>query len=309
MRESAVTIPSGEYLLAASLATPPGDGPFPTALLLAGSGELDRDANHKKIRLNLSRDLAANLAEAGWASLRFDKRGVGASTGDYLSTGFFDERSDAEATLAWLRGQPETDVVVAVGHSAGSLMAAELAGREPGVEGAVLLATSAKTGEDALRWQTQQISDHVVPGFAKTFLKLFRTSVVKQQGKAVAKLKATTGDTARIQFVKVNAKWMREFIAYDPVPALQRTKVPLLAVTGSKDIQVDPADLAVVAAVAAHAETIELDDVDHILRTETAAHSNPRKYAKQAKQPIDPRVLDAVLSWLNEHWPSVAAER
>ncbi len=56
--------------------------------------------------LGLGRALAVALAEHGCVSLRYDKRGVGASAGDYLSTGFHDECDDAAATLAALRTHP-----------------------------------------------------------------------------------------------------------------------------------------------------------------------------------------------------------
>ncbi len=131
MQETTITFPSGEVTMAGSLVVPDGDGPYPAALLIAGSGPLDRDANHKKMALNLSRDLAQILADAGWASLRFDKRGIGESGGDYMSAGLFDELADVEAAYDWLDEQPETGPIVAVGHSVGSIMAAELAGRKP----------------------------------------------------------------------------------------------------------------------------------------------------------------------------------
>ncbi len=165
--------------------------------------------------------------------------------------------------------------------------------------GVVLLATTTKTGEETLRWQTAQMADHIVPPYVNRALKLFRTSVVKQQAKAVAKMKATTTDVARIQMVKTNAKWMREFIAYDPVPALERIEVPVLAITGSKDVQVDVADLATVAEVVPDAEVLAVEDVDHLLRHEPATISNPRFYKKQFTKPIDPRVVEALTTWLN----------
>jgi hypothetical protein len=65
-------------------------------------------------------------------------------------------------------------------------------------------------------------------------------------------------------------------------------------------VQVDPADLAVIAATAARAQTIEVPEVDHILRHESGPVSNPRHYARQAGRPIDPRVTEAVLGWLSE---------
>lgn len=299
-RESPVTFVSGDVTLAGALATPDGARPpFPTALLIAGSGPLDRNGNHQKMALELSRDLAGILAGAGWASLRFDKRGVGESGGDYLSSGFFDEFADVEAALQWLRDQEDFGPIIAVGHSAGALMAAELASRPRDVAGAVLLAATAKTGEETLRWQTEQMQDHIVPAPVSAVLRLFGTSVVKQQEKAVARLKTTTTDTARIQLVKTNARWMREFIAYDPVPTLRRAQVPLLAITGSKDVQVDATDLALIADVAPEgSQTIVVDGVDHLLRNEVAPISSPRNYRKQIKKPIDPRVVAALTEWL-----------
>ena len=298
MRETATTFSSAGLTLAGAYATPDAEGPFPAALLLPGSGPLDRDGNIKQVSLNVSRDLAGLLARVGWASFRFDKRGVAESEGEYLPTGFVDELADAEAARDWLLARDDTSTVVVIGHSAGALHAAELAGPTPAVEGAILLAATAKTGEETLRWQAAQIGDKIVPGPVKTLMRLFRTDVLKQQDGAIRKLKATTHDVARIQLQKVNAKWMREFIDYDPKVALAAASAPILAITGAKDVQVDPADLPVIAATARHAQSLEVPDLDHILRHEPKPFSNPRHYGKQAKQPIDPRVTAAILDWL-----------
>ncbi|MEX1294861.1 MAG: alpha/beta fold hydrolase [Candidatus Limnocylindrales bacterium] len=293
-----MTFTSAGLTLAGTFAAPASAGPFPAALLLAGSGPLDRDGNVKRMALNVSRDLARELATAGWASYRYDKRGVGASQGEYLSTGFTDELADAAAALEALEARDDVARVVVIGHSAGAVHAASLAGREPAIAGAVLLAATAKTGEETLRWQARKIGQDLVPRPVKALMRLFRTDVLKQQDSAIAKLKATNTDVARIQLQKVNAKWMREFIAFDPVPVIAATRAPMLAITGSKDVQVDPADLGVIASTAADAHVLEVPDMDHVLRHESSATSNPRHYAKQVQQPIDPRVVAAILGWL-----------
>lgn len=302
MDETTLSFQSGSARLAGTFVAPPGveDGaPFDAALILGGSGPLDRDGNHKKLALNISRDLASLLADVGWGSLRYDKRGVGESEGTYLSTGFFDELDDATAALAWLGARPEVRSIVVVGHSGGALQAAELAVRDAAIAGAVLLATSAKTGEETLRWQTAQIQEHSVPAVATAVLKIFGTSVEKQQAKAVRRLQGTTGDTARIQLAKVNAKWFREYLAYDPMSALRDISIPTLAVTGSKDVQVDADDVAVVAATVPNATTAVITDVDHLLRHEPNDYSNVRKYKKQITKPIDPRVGSAISEWFS----------
>jgi len=299
MNEQTTTFISGTAGLAGTLTLPDGPGPHRAALLIAGSGPLDRDGNMKRMPLGISRDLASMLADNGWASYRFDKRGVAESDGDYLSTGFFQELADAEAACRWLATHPDVDDVVAIGHSAGALAAAALAGRVPDLAGAVLLAAPAKTGDATLRWQAAQMKDHLLPAPVKALLRLFRTDLVKQQAKAITRLRATTGDVARIQLAKVNAKWMREFIDYDPKTALQRVAAPVLAITGSKDVQVDAVDLAVIAELVPTAsETHVLPDVDHILRPEVEPVSNPRRYGKQLKSPIDERVEALIGEWL-----------
>ena len=299
MIETQVSIVVEDAVLAGTLSKPDGEGQFPTALLIAGSGPLDRDGNHKRLPLNVSRDLARVLNDAGWASLRFDKRGVGASTGEYRSTGFFEELHDATSALEWLKSETNATAVVPIGHSAGALFAAEMSARGQAPAGAVLLAFTISTGEETLIWQAGEIGESV-PRWIKALLSVFGTSIAKQQAKALSKLKNTPKDVMRIQGQRINAKWMREFLAYDPEPVLRMTTSPLLAITGSKDVQVNPADIETIADVTAgHGTAIRINDVDHILRTEPSPRSNPKKYKVQATKPIDERVVDTIVAWLD----------
>ena len=94
---------------------------------------------------------------------------------------------------------------------------------------------------------------------------------------------------------------MREFMAYDPSQDLPKIKVPVLAITGSKDIQVDPEDLKQMAdIVQAPFEFHIVSDVNHILRNEEGDSSISR-YKKQAKQPMDSRILQLILTWLQNN--------
>ncbi|MGI9666338.1 MAG: alpha/beta hydrolase [Acidimicrobiia bacterium] len=301
-----VEIPARDATLAGTLMVPSGDGPFSAALLVAGSGPLDRDGNHKRLSLGVSLDLAELLADAGWASLRYDKRGVGESSGDYLSTGFYDELDDAISALEWLQSQPAVNQVVPIGHSVGALFAAEMSARGLTPDGAALLSYTINTGEGTLIWQAGEIGQ-TVPGWIKTLMGVFGTSIEKQQAKALTKLTSTTDDVARIQMQKINAKWMREFIAYDPQPVLRSTETPVLAITGSKDVQVNPADIAAVAEITGDRGTaVVIPDVDHILREETGPISNPKKYKQQLQKPIDPRVAEALVAWLETVTPATS---
>jgi pimeloyl-ACP methyl ester carboxylesterase len=300
--ERDVTFQSGSLTLAGTLLLPGSEGRYPGVLLLPGSGPLDRNENMKKMLINAMREIAGHLAGQGIATLRYDKRGVGASQGDYFETGFFDLVGDAAAALAFLKAQdliwPER--VFVLGHSEGSAIAMRLAGTDADVAGIVLLGGSAERGEELLLWQAEQ----VVPGMRglnKWLIDLLHVDIRKSQLKQFEKIKRTKGNWYRQLWIKVNAKWLREFLAYNPSEDLKNTHTPVLAITGSKDIQVNPADLERMAQlVGGEFESHMLPDVTHMLRTDSG---KPRvdNYPEQLRRPVDARILELVSDWLHRH--------
>jgi len=299
MNSLEVGFSSGGYDLTGTLLTPSAT-PAPVALLVGGSGPIDRDSNMKRQQLNVMRDVAEHLAEAGIASYRYDKRGVGESDGDYRSTGLYDNIADAGAAVEMVRRRPEIDParVFVIGHSEGAFIAADLA-RSSEIVGAVLLSGSTHTGDDVLRWQATQIAG-TIPRPAKFLLKLLRKDVLTMQDKRLTQLKESQNDVERIQLVRINAKWFREFLAHDPSRALQRSRVPILAITGAKDVQVDPADVALMADLVPTEFTGEvLEDVTHLLRRDDGP-AGLKTYKKQMKRPVDRRLLEMVAGWVKD---------
>ncbi len=300
--EQEVRFTSGTFHLAGTLATPDWDGPFPGVLLIPGSGQVDRNENHKKLPLNAFREIANHLAEHDIATLRYDKRGVGASDGNYWETGFLDNVSDASSALKCLKAQERIrpEAVFLLGHSEGALIATKLAADGADVAGVVLLSGPARSGEDVLKWQAQQMV-RGMRGLNKWLIKLLRINVVKTQQKQIDKIKRSLKDWYRVQFiVKINAKWMREFMAYNPADDLPRIRIPVLAVTGAKDIQVDPQDLTRMSEIMqTDFEYHEVPNVSHILRVEEG-EPTLHTYKKQARQPIDSRILHLISEWLRK---------
>jgi pimeloyl-ACP methyl ester carboxylesterase len=300
--EQEVRFTSRAFKLAGTIATPDWNGPFPGILLVAGSGQVDRNENYKKFQINAFREIANYLAEHGIATLRYDKRGVGASEGNYWETGFFDNVSDASSALKYLKAQKQiqSEAVFLLGHSEGALIATRLAAEGADVAGVVLLSGTAQSGEDVLKWQAQQVV-RGMRGLTKWLTKLLHINIAKSQKKQIDKIKRSSKDWYRTQLiVKINAKWMREFISYNPAEDIPRIRVPVLAITGSKDIQVDPQDLKRMSEIMqTDFEYYELPNVSHILRTEEG-EPTLSTYKKQVKQPIDSRILSLTLEWLRK---------
>lgn len=292
-----ISFESAGFRLEGTLTLPDGPGPCPGAVLINGSGPLDRNTNMKRQQLNVMRHVAERLAGAGIATLRYDKRGVGDSDGDYHATGLHDNVADATTAVATVREQPEISGVYAIGHSEGALIATRLAAQGAPLDGAVLLAGSARSGKDILRHQAA-IANEAVPAVARFVMKLLRTDIQKLNAKRIAQLEATTADVTRIQMVKVNAKWYREFMAYNPADDFPSITTPLLAITGEKDLQVPADDLTVMERLAGGSiETHRPEHLTHILRSDPNPPSL-KDYRRQMKEPTDAAVMDLVAGWI-----------
>ncbi|WP_165968668.1 alpha/beta hydrolase [Arthrobacter crusticola] len=296
--ESDVTFASGDVVLAGTYTQPAG----PTVaqvLLLPGSGDINRDADHRRFPLSASRHLAHALAARGIASVRYDKRGVGRSSGSYLHTGFAENHADASAALQWLRSSTPTAGLPTflVGHSEGAMIAQLLAADDDRLAGVILLASPGTTGAEAMEWQTHQVA-RALPPVAGAIIKLLRIDLAKQQRKSVAKLRSTDTDTVRIQGRTINARWQRDLLDFDPATLLRRITAPVLAITGGKDLQVNPDDLKIIAeSVSGPVETQRPADLTHLLRSDPKPASFA-SYKKLLKQDTDKQVVDTVGDWI-----------
>jgi pimeloyl-ACP methyl ester carboxylesterase len=292
MRDLDVTVAADDGVpLIGTLTLPAGPGPHPAVLLLHGSGRLDRDSNTRRLQMGLGPALAAALAEAGIATFRYDRRGVGATSGDWCATGFTDNRDDAAAALRALAERPDirADAIGVVGHSEGAVHAMSL-GADSAVSAVVLLAGFARRGEEALRWQARNIvRDLPAP----------LRPVVRALGKRqLARIRRTSTDAARVAGKRVNARWIREMLTHDPRPDLANIQVPVLAITGDKDIQVDSADLDEIRRLApGEVEVHRIADLTHLLRRDPGRPS-VRSYRRLLREPVDADLLTYVASWL-----------
>jgi uncharacterized protein len=298
-----VTFESGGCTLAGTYAE--AAQPASAALLIQGSGKTDRNSDvhlplHQILRGGITRQISDALVAARVSTLRFDKRGVGASGGDYLTTGMPQRLADVQAALGWLAGRAAGVPLLAVGHSEGTYYAARLAA-DGQVAGAVLLAGPARTGAEVLTWQTDQLAAKM-PGPARLVLRLMRTDVVRLQRKNLDRILASTDDVVRLQGTRVGGRWVRDFVAWDPKPALSRITVPVLAITGGTDLQVPPADIETIGQlVVGPFEGHVVGDLSHMLRPDPDA-LGPRGYRRAARQPVSTEVLDLITAWVGRHW-------
>lgn len=281
--------------------------PVAAALVITGSGQINRDTDARLgkhgpvlLRTGVTRQMAQALTAAGVVTLRYDKRGIGASGGSYARAGMADNTSDARAGVRWLAARYPGLPLLTAGHSEGTYHAARLAA-DGEVAGTILVSAPARDGERVLDYQIGKIAP-TLPPVANAIMRLTRTDFVRSQHKRIGRLKATTGDTARIGGIRVNARWFREFLAYDPSADFARIAVPVLAITGGHDMQVPPDDVAAIGElVRGPFEGHVVDDLSHLLRPDPS-WAGPRRYRRAVRQPVSPKVLALITEWASARW-------
>ncbi len=318
-----------EVKLAGTLTFPRSGGPFPTVMLITGSGQQNRDEEifgHRPFLV-----LSDYLTRQGIAVLRVDDRGVGGSTGNVSQATTWDFAGDVLAGVKYLKSRKEIDPtrIGLIGHSEGGLIAPLVAVRSSDVAFIVMMAGPGLTGEEILYLQSDLIaraegaSNETIARNEVLMKKTF--SIVKEeQNNTVAEeeirklLKAEMANMSEeekkysgyseanldAQIKPILSPWMRFFLTYDPKPTLTEVKCPVLAIDGEKDLQVPPEEnlRAIEDALEAGGNkdyTLkEMPGLNHLFQT--AKTGSPTEYAK-IEETISPAALKFIGNWILEH--------
>ncbi|MCI3918768.1 alpha/beta hydrolase [Paenibacillus sp. TRM 82003] len=314
--EHEITIP-GAYPLGATLALPAGsaDERFPVVIMIHGSGPIDRDSNAKGMPIQAFREFSDLAVSLGFAALRYDKRGVGASGGNYDETGFYDLVDDAAAAAAFARAHPRLDPnrVILLGHSEGCFIAPVVNARTP-VQGLILVAPGAEPLADTMAWQRELLYEDIrtLGGFEGWLLRFINLEkkIRKMNDDMLRLLSETDAPVVKYKGKKINAKWQREHTTFDVRVPLREVTCPVLSVVGAKDVQVKQEHAAAVCdLVQGPCESKIIPDMTHILRrTDQPTHMSSimKDYKRQIKQPVAAELKNEIGRWLTA-WLSGAA--
>lgn len=228
--EVAVKTPAG-HTLAGTLTLPKSASRtkrVSAIVTVTGSGPQDRDENIGLPGFRPFRQIADSLARRGIAVLRMDDRGTGASGGTFKGSTSADFAEDVRAGLAYLRTRPEirADRLGVLGHSEGAIIAPMVADKEPTLRAIVLLAGIAQPGRTALYFQLKNGIEHNT------------TLTPEKRDSQIAEI------PKRIDAMMAADPWMKFFLTYDPATTMRRVKTPVLILTGARDQQAVPAEVA-----------------------------------------------------------------
>ena len=298
-----VSFANGDAVLKGTLTLPEGcSRKTPVLVMVTGSGLQNRDEEifeHKPFAV-----IADALARAGIATLRYDDRGFGESTGDAVSCTTEDLKNDALAGIKLLRER--FDRVGVIGHSEGGTIALMLAA-EKQADFIVSLAGMVISGEETLLIQNRLLlvlagfPETTVDTYCKALKEAFDATVAGMNPPAADKFDLPEGLKQNYQAVLVQSAtpYMRYFLALDMRPLLNTVTCPVLALNGTKDFQVDPDQnlFALRTGLPGNPNNriVPVEGVNHLFQH--CPTGNPSEY-KDIEETFAPEALATLIEWL-----------
>ncbi len=306
--------------LAGTLTLPEKEKHYPVVVLISGSGPQNRDEElmaHKPFLV-----LADYLTRQGIGVLRFDDRGVGKSSGNFGTATTLDFADDVEAAVNFLKNDRNVRNIGLVGHSEGGMIAPLVARRSRDVAFIVLLAGPGLRGDRILLEQQKEMGkatggtkeelEYSLGVNRKCFDLVLESSSSKEAeislkkymdslnlaGKLPINMRNESG--AELWRRQVLSPWMYFFVKYDPLPVLKDVKCPVLALNGSKDLQVLPENLRIIKkgleAGRNRSVTVkELPGLNHLFQT--CESGSPALYGT-IEETFSPVALKEIGDWI-----------
>ncbi|MFC5549920.1 alpha/beta hydrolase [Massilia aerilata] len=295
--EQAMTLETASGAVHGSLRLPAGKGKAPVVLIVAGSGPTDRDGNNAMLPGHNDglKMLADALAQAGFASLRYDKRGIGASKAamlDEVQLRFDTYVDDAAAWIAKLKADPRFTSVTVIGHSEGALIGM-LAAERAGAAAYVSLAGVAESPGAVLR---KQLAGKLPPPLAADNERILASL---EQGKPVAEV-----PPALMAFYRPSVQpYMISWMQYVPAARIAALRMPVLIVQGTTDIQVGVEQAQALKAARPDAQLAIIPGMNHVLKAVAADVPNPVASYGDPALPLHPQLAPVIVGFLKAAHP------
>lgn len=313
-----------------TLTVPKSERPLPVVILITGSGQQDRNETlfgHQPFWV-----IADHLSRHGIAVLRVDDRGIGETTGDVRNATSADFANDVLAGVEYLKSRPEIDPkqIGLIGHSEGGVIAPLAAVKSPdiafivsmaglGVKGSELYKKQAENSYISMGFTAEEID--IMKGLGDLLIQLskdypdpddlraaFEPAFLDWRSKQPEELMVKarllgegSDEVIRQMAGRTFMPWMRYFLAYDPATTVAKLNIPVLAINGEKDVQVDAAQN--LAGFEKHLKLagntdykiVSLPNLNHLFQT--AETGSVAEYA-EIEETIAPEALEIMTKWI-----------
>lgn len=261
---------------------------------------------------------ADELTRRGFTTLRFDKRGAGASGGDFASATTADLAEDLALAVAWLRDQPGVDAarIGLMGHSEGGHLSVEVAAADLAISFCVMMTPTGARDDETLPTDLFAAvravggepirSDEVVALDQRLIAaECLGGDLEETMARTRAMLETAVNDGLFLadrvdaRTALVASPWRRHWLGYNHTAALSRLTCPVLVVFAERDLQTPPAThgprIRAALAQNTRATAVELPGLNHFLQT--AITGAPSEYGAIAET-LAPAAIATVCVWI-----------
>ena len=287
--ETIVKLETETGTIEGALLVPGGKEKGPCALIVAGSGPVDRDGNLPGMTNNSLKMLGTELLKNGITTLRYDKRGVGKSK----DAGSKEENLRFEHYIAdvedWIRVLASDDRfsnIFVIGHSEGSLLGM-IASQGKNVDGFISISGLGQSADELLKKQLKSQSPEVLKISLPIIDQLSRGRTVSDVNPA---LFALFRPSVQPYFIS----WFK----YSPCHEIAKLSIPILIVQGATDIQVGEADAARLAEANPKAKMKMIKGMNHILKDADNDRMKNLQTYNQPDLPIKRELVEVIVGFV-----------
>ncbi len=308
---------------------PDDQTPVPLVVIAGGTMSHTRDGGMDGggppgARRDALKRLAVRLAEAGYGSLRWDKRGHGTTPPGPQPTTNEMEADDVAAAIRAARAHPQVTRVIVAGESAGGYFTCMAAGNGVEPDGYVFLGALASPSERMFAHNYGRLYDwarssadnmswaraHAVMGLAvgSDYPAMF-AAAARGEDRYVIRFEEREYPRSLVR--------IRTEIAHPPADLFRNIRRPALVLQGEQDMNVPPGDAEIIGGVlrAAGRQDVQVTTIpgaDHSFQY-VAEDERQRMLDRHGFTSFNrlyhPLVYQTMITWLNERFPTSAPVR
>jgi len=274
-------------------------GPLPAVIVIGGPTVGDRDGVVAGIPV--LGQIAADLVAAGFAVVRYDRRGVGQSGGRSETTTINDYAEDVRAIVTWI-GKSRKDIdkrrIALVGHGEGGWIAMTAAARDDRVTAVAVASTASTTGGELVLERQRRVLDGLKATDADKQAKIELQRKINAAASSGASWDGIPLEMRRA----AETPWFQSYLAFDPARVIRDVRQPVLIVHGALDTEVPPyhaeklAELARARKRKVSVDVAALPGLNHLLVP--AQTGEVEEYAVLPEKKVSPVATAAIGTWM-----------
>ena len=258
------------------------------AIIIGGSGDINRDGNQSMIKTDAYKKLATYLANNGTACFTYDKRVLRIKELDFTEADLRFENlvTDVKSIYQYFKADKDYDDVIFIGHSQGSLVSL-IAAQQIG-DAVISMAGSGVSIDNILHDQLKK----QFPQSKKAIRKALDSLKIK--GK-VKDYPPQLFSIFRSQLQPFLHSWMQ----YDPKKLIAQLDLPILIINGDQDLQVDVDQAKKLKNAQPEAKLMIIENMNHILKESKAKDLANQQTYQKPELPLVDELKEEVLSFIN----------